>query len=1363
MKQQKVFFLVAAVAILASTSALISGTGGPSQKANVIDVVQSDQSISSLLLIDADTDESLGEFTDGTVIDISGDRHYTIEALTNPSQVGSVKFQVNGKKRSDSKAPYALYRDNDQGNYYPASLEVGEYEFAATPFTKSKAKGLAGKSLSIHFSVIDGTDTQVAHSPDHPSNNLKVFLGGPYDETTGRMSTSLNDANLIPLTEPYTALGYSLTSGAGTTTQNSVFTPTGDDAIVDWIIVELRNSTNPANVVASKPALVEADGDVMSTDGMTPVLGTFTPGTYYVAVHHRNHLAVMTAMAMDIAGVVDLSTEPLYGSNAAKTVNGIHVLWPGDVNGDKKVQYTGSGNDRDLILTAVGSNTPNNQVFTTYSRTDVNMDGTIKYTGSKNDRDPILISVGSTTPSNVIYEQIPVTSTGTTYYASPTGTGSGLTISTPFKISNFWSVATPGSTLFLLDGVYTGANSMIDPPDNLSGTAGNPITVKAMNDGAVDINGQGLNKPVNLSYNNWFVLEGFDAYDSSGSVVSLAYSSNNIVRRVVAWKAPMNIGDNNIFGVHHGDNNLLEDVAGFGSGARKTFSNSQEGNNTTFRRAFARWEGSKMSGPKKPFALSYNSYGARCENCIGTWDSLGMPATYNLLEYNGTQVSPTQSFTNYTVQQPSGIFGHDGFDQSFLDNGNPDNANIKILGSIAYLKPDQRFHNVTSPSRDWAGPFALEIKGVELENSVGIIEPGSHTNIRNPYLGDVGGAGFNSATNNTFISSAGASINSQWSTSNNYTASNCSAITSNGGNIVNNLGISGGATIMKRYVDGVLTNDDLWPWPMNQRIVEAMTTAGYASDKIIDVTATINGLCGATAGSGPSQSEIVAQSLQWLAASGAARTALEPNLAAWNTSIDAVIDQVQPHNYTTQPTGEVFNQQFTIPTLVTKYPGWNDPFTPATENYKPEFNMVVPSNYNPSTPMGIMFFLHWGGGFDPTDLDDPTTPDPNDSYITEWVLDDEPPTGPSRSVVRKESDNSNYIVVAPVAPFGSMIPAGTNPSNNYYQHASRWNVPTADEYLIDIITEIASRYNIDYNKIVVTGSSMGGIGAYHMAHRLNDRLAAVMSNGGSWTLGSWASITDLPVYTVHGTNDAYWGGSSSSCRNHMTAVEFPRKAHQLMGANNPNDTLTEYPQIPGHGFDTSYNTTEPGALAWKAFVNGTQGLVHGYTRNPYRNHVIAINPWRTYQTGGNYEHTWNEDPSPHTMWLSINSYGTGTIPYDRVTPQGDGGCTSQANWNNWSLISDTVNVQGGKAEATNAGNNVINVTTNNVTNLSVWLHPNMVNFAQPITLNINGNSIQRTCTGSLLTALKSYERRKDWNMIYTCELPININSSGVPI
>ena len=162
-------------------------------------------------------------------------------------------------------------------------------------------------------------------------------------------------------------------------------------------------------------------------------------------------------------------------------------------------------------------------------------------------------------------------SSDTTYYASPVGTGNGLSVSNPFQIGDFWSVAQPGDTLFLLDGKYTGSRSMINPPQRLSGTEGNPITIKALNDGKVEIDGEDTYIPVNLWWeNSWFMIEGFNAHNSNESVVSISHgSSHNIVRRIAAWDA--RDGNCYIFSLDSpGDlhivteYNLLEDCAGWG-------------------------------------------------------------------------------------------------------------------------------------------------------------------------------------------------------------------------------------------------------------------------------------------------------------------------------------------------------------------------------------------------------------------------------------------------------------------------------------------------------------------------------------------------------------------------------------------------------------------------------------------------------------------------------------------------------------------------------------------------------------------------------------------------------------------------------
>ena len=243
---------------------------------------------------------------------------------------------------------------------------------------------------------------------------VRAMLEGAYNVLTGQMSDGLRTNGLIPATEPYTALGYPFVGGGGGTVAPAVLAVAGSDAIVDWVVVELRDNSTPTTVVASKPALVQRDGDVVANDGTSALSFSVPPGTYRVALRHRNHLGAMTLNGVALSGsstTVDMTTlaTGTFGTNARKSITGAfptQALWAGDVTFQGVVQYTGSGNDRDPILTTVGSTAPNSTTVL-YSNSDVNMNGTVQYTGSGNDRDPILVNVGSTTPNNVLQQQFP--------------------------------------------------------------------------------------------------------------------------------------------------------------------------------------------------------------------------------------------------------------------------------------------------------------------------------------------------------------------------------------------------------------------------------------------------------------------------------------------------------------------------------------------------------------------------------------------------------------------------------------------------------------------------------------------------------------------------------------------------------------------------------------------------------------------------------------------------------------------------------------------------------------------------------------------------------------------------------------------
>lgn len=242
---------------------------------------------------------------------------------------------------------------------------------------------------------------------------VRVMLEGPFNTGTLQMNDNLRASGLVPLTEPYTAAGYvHVNGGGGETTTAGVLGVTGSNAVVDWVVVELRNKNNASNVLATRSALLLRNGNVVSTAGSGDVVfPTMVPDDYYIAVRHRNHLGVMSQNPVALsatASLVDIAAGAATngGTAATKGVNGVRCLWAGDVTRDGALKYTGTGNDRDPILTRIGGTVPT-ATAAGYFAEDANLDGTVRYSGSSNDRDIILLNVGGSTPTITLSDQVP--------------------------------------------------------------------------------------------------------------------------------------------------------------------------------------------------------------------------------------------------------------------------------------------------------------------------------------------------------------------------------------------------------------------------------------------------------------------------------------------------------------------------------------------------------------------------------------------------------------------------------------------------------------------------------------------------------------------------------------------------------------------------------------------------------------------------------------------------------------------------------------------------------------------------------------------------------------------------------------------
>ncbi len=240
---------------------------------------------------------------------------------------------------------------------------------------------------------------------------LKTFLQGVYDESVKQMRDSLRVNKLLPLTQPYETMGY---QGSETTT-NAVMATVGYDAPVDWVLVKLHDTSPERKTVAAQAALVQRDGNIAEakTNQVGLAFPTVAAGNYYVSLHHRNHLSVMTNVPVALGSeaiTLDFTAldTPLAGTNPTKISGSTRLLWAGDINQDIKMIGEGPNNDKGLVLNVVLADPENNQAsinhqYNAYSNADINLDGKVIYAGPSNDINlllsNILIYPGNTTSS----------------------------------------------------------------------------------------------------------------------------------------------------------------------------------------------------------------------------------------------------------------------------------------------------------------------------------------------------------------------------------------------------------------------------------------------------------------------------------------------------------------------------------------------------------------------------------------------------------------------------------------------------------------------------------------------------------------------------------------------------------------------------------------------------------------------------------------------------------------------------------------------------------------------------------------------------------------------------------------------------
>lgn len=398
------------------------------------------------------------------------------------------------------------------------------------------------------------------------------------------------------------------------------------------------------------------------------------------------------------------------------------------------------------------------------------------------------------------------------FYASSTGSGTACTETAPCRVADVWPRVTPGSTVLLLDGTYRRSQGgAIDPPDTLAGTASQPITVKALNDGKVLIDAeQGIGVYLAPTNHYWHIW-GINA-KNGGENVFRVRGDHNRFYRVIGWDGTAGM-DTNVFS-YEGEDTIFIDVAGWGVNIRKIFS------------------GSQATG------TGQNMQGSGCRRCWGEWNDHPMGVSSPSTTYQIGYRSRQQRFENIlgTVRFLGDVRNFEGLISAFYDCPASDltMTDTTVLGALMYLQNGESYGSqalntsLCTKNMVWRDLVAF------LDTSYTAVAPLRFLNETSSPDTET-----NNVCENCLAVHAGTPVINQvgsgWTTPG----------LRQGHGLAEATGGSSAFTFVPgmcyRYEAGVLTQTPLWPWPMNDRIKAARKASGAPE---VDVTQTVEALLG---------------------------------------------------------------------------------------------------------------------------------------------------------------------------------------------------------------------------------------------------------------------------------------------------------------------------------------------------------------------------------------------------------------------------------------------------------------------------------------------------------------------------------------
>jgi hypothetical protein len=248
----------------------------------------------------------------------------------------------------------------------------------------------------IFFSVLSVGLVTFWQAPAYAdvSFQAKAFLSGAYNPNTGLMRDALRAKGYLPTTQPYSIPPFNY-SGKETVT-SARLSISDNTAIVDWVLIELRDKNDNAVVGAQKAVLIQKNGQLYDTTTQSNTINFkgFEPDYYRVSISHRMHLGVTIPPVLLSESLVNIDfSSPLLtteGTNAQQNTNNIALLWAGDIDQNNSITTEGANNERNhlaaqILLAETNTKHAMSYRLEGYYNSDLNMDGVTISSGPDND------------------------------------------------------------------------------------------------------------------------------------------------------------------------------------------------------------------------------------------------------------------------------------------------------------------------------------------------------------------------------------------------------------------------------------------------------------------------------------------------------------------------------------------------------------------------------------------------------------------------------------------------------------------------------------------------------------------------------------------------------------------------------------------------------------------------------------------------------------------------------------------------------------------------------------------------------------------------------------------------------------------